>query len=138
MGLILIVLGIGALCVLLFNFAVYALPAFVGFSAFFWALHSGAGIGSPVVGLIAGVTVFILGQAALTSHHAWLRLSVVALFVIPAIYAGYSMVLQLAGLGAIPSPLWQQVFAVFGGIAVGGTTLARLAGPMEFGHQSQA
>jgi hypothetical protein len=130
MGILLLLAAIGMLCVLLFNFAVYAVPAFVGFSAFFWAVSSGAGIGSAIVGIGAGAIVFALGQLALASRYAVLRWLVILVFTVPAAYAGYSIVMELSELGMIPSPLWQHIFAVLAGLAVAGTTVARLVAPL--------
>ena len=126
-SIILTILGIGAFCVLLYNFAVYALPAFVGFSAGFWAIHSGAGIGSIVVGFAAGVIVFSAGQLTFAKcRSALLRSLLVLLFAAPAAWAGFSVVLQLSELG-VPSPIWRHVFAAIGAVAVGCTAVARLA-----------
>jgi hypothetical protein len=80
-----------------------------------------------LVGLAAGVFVFLLGQVVLAWNRSpWLRGLVILVFTAPAAYAGYSMVLQLSELG-IPSPIWRHVFAVIGGVAIGCTTIARLA-----------
>ena len=129
MGILLVLAAIGMFCVLLFNFAVYVVPAFVGLSAFFWAVHSGAGVGSAIVGFGAGGFVFALGQFALASRYAALRWLVILVFTLPAAYAGYSIIMELSELGIIPSPLWQHVFAVIAGVAVACTTITRLLGP---------
>ncbi|MFZ0693527.1 MAG: hypothetical protein WAN51_05155 [Alphaproteobacteria bacterium] len=126
-SIILTVLGLGAFCVLLYNFAVYALPAFVGFSVGFWAIHSGAGIGSIVVGFAAALVVLLAGQAAFAkSRSLLLRWLLVLLFAAPAAWAGYSVVLQLSELG-VPSPVWRQIFALIGAAVIGCTAVARLA-----------
>lgn len=126
-GIILCMVGLCAFCVLLFNFAVYALPAYIGLSAGWWAINSGAGVGSVFIGVAAGVFVFLLGQVVLASNRSLLlRSLVIVLFVAPAAYAGYNMVLQLSELG-IPSPIWRHVFAFIGSVAIGCTTIARLA-----------
>ncbi len=130
MGVVGILLGLGLFVVLLWNFAIFALPAFVGFSAGWWALNHGAGIGCVVVGLVAGGAVFLAGRIALTSRSATLRLLVIALFTLPAAYTGYNIVLQLSEIG-VPSTIWRHVFAVIGALAVGGTTIMRLPTPVE-------
>lgn len=137
MALIAVLVGLGLFCVLLWNFAVYAVPAFVGFSAGFWALNHGAGIGCVVVGLVAGVAIFLIGRIALMNSNPAIRWTVIALFALPAAYAGYNIVLQLSEMG-IPSPIWRQVCAAIGGLAVGGTTLTRLIEPAGFasGHRA--
>ena len=126
-SIILTILGLGAFCALLYNFAVYALPAFVGFSVGFWAIHSGAGLGSIVVGFVAGLVVLLAGQVAFAkSRSLLLRWLLVLLFAAPAAWAGYSLVLQLSELG-VPSPVWRHMFAVIGAAVIGCTAVARLA-----------
>lgn len=121
--------GVSALCLLLYLGAVYALPAAVGFWAGICALHSDAGIGSVAVGLIAGAFAFALGQLLLgTVRSPAIRWAVLLAFIAPAVYAGYSVVLQLAEI-AIPSPIWRHLFAVVGAIVIGCTAVARLAVP---------
>jgi len=130
MGIVGILLGLGLFVVLLWNFAIYALPAFVGFSTGWWALNHGAGIGCVVVGLVAGVAVFLAGRVALMSPSGAVRLLVIALFTLPAVYTGYNIVLQLSEVG-IQSPIWRHVFAVVGGTIVGCTAFIRLKTPVE-------
>lgn len=128
MGVVAILVGLGLFLVLLWNFTVYALPAFVGFSAGWWALNHGAGIGCVVVGLMAGVTTLLAGRLAMTSRSTAVRWLVAALFVIPAAYAGYHIVLQFIA-SEVPSPVFRQVCALLTGSAVAVTTFARLAAP---------
>ncbi len=121
------VLGLGVLCVLIFRLAVYALPAFIGFAAMFWAIGAGAGIGSVAIGLVAGIGMFIAGQAAFSSSRSpMIRWAVALIFAGPAAYAGYSLVLQLSSIGN-PSLLWQHAFAIAGAAVIGVTALIRLA-----------
>jgi hypothetical protein len=128
-SIMLTILGFGAFCALLYSFAVYALPAFVGFSVGFWAINSGAGIGSVVVGFGAGLIVFLAGQIAFAkSRSLLLRWLLVLLFAAPAAWAGYSLVLQLSALG-VPSPVWRHLFAAIGAVVIGCTAVARLAVP---------
>ncbi len=121
--------GIGALCVLLYTCAVYALPVAVGFWAGFWALHTGAGLGSVLIGLIVGALVFFFGRISLELSRSLLtRSAVILAFVVPAVVAGYSMTFQLSGF-FVPSSVWSHIFAVIGGAAVGCATIARLVVP---------
>ncbi|GAA0547509.1 hypothetical protein FHS83_000876 [Rhizomicrobium palustre] len=131
MGIVGILAGLGLFFVLLWNFAIYALPAAIGISAGWWSLNHGAGIGCIAVGMVAGVAVFVAGRAALMSHNLILRWLVIALFVIPATWAGYGIVMELTGTGVIPSPIWRHVFAIAGAIVVAGTAAARLMGPVD-------
>ena len=126
-SIILTILGLGAFCALLYKLAVYALPAFVGFSVGFWAIHCGAGVGSIVVGFSGGLIVLLAGQVAFAkSRSLLLRWLLALVFVAPAAWAGYSLVLQLSELG-VPSPVWRHVFAVIGAAVIGCTAVARLA-----------
>jgi len=117
-------------CVLLYNFAVYALPAAIGVTVGYWAVTSGAGvIGGIFAGLVAGVITFVVGQAVFSSTRSVLVRSIVAgLFVIPALWAGYSLVLQLATASGTTSGIWQHVLAVIGAAIIGATAFARLTG----------
>ena len=106
-------------CALFYYFSIYLVPAYVGLRTFIWAVGTGAGLGSPVVGLIAGVAMFWLAYFALSSRHTRLRLLVVALYVLAAFFAGYNIVTQIGGEGLIPSPIWRQLFALILGGVVG-------------------
>ena len=59
--------ALGAICWILFNLAVFALPFFAGVTAGTAAYHSGAGpLGAIMVGIGAGVATLLVGQLALT------------------------------------------------------------------------
>jgi hypothetical protein len=65
LGIILSASGVGFLCWLLFELAVYALPCCAGIAAGLAAFHSGAGIvGALLVGVIAGAVMLVGGQIA--------------------------------------------------------------------------
>ena len=127
-GLFFLISGIGALCWLLFNLAVYALPFFVGLTAGTAAYHGGAGVvGAITVGLLAATITLGIGQfifAAVTSPL--LRAIIALLFAAPAVVAGYYATLGLARIG-VPSVIWRDVFAVIGAICVGCTAFVRIA-----------
>jgi hypothetical protein len=127
-------------CVLIYYVAVYALPFAVGLQAMLWAINTGSGaIGGIVVGLIIGAMVFAIGQLVFASSRSLvIRWLIILLFAIPAAIAGYSMVQQFSeALGLVPSPVWQQVFAVIAALAVGGTVIARLSAPMPAPRPAQ-
>jgi hypothetical protein len=128
MGVIVLLGGMALFCVLLWNFAVYALPAFVGFTVGFWALNHNAGIGCIAIGLIAGIATLLAARVAFRSTNVALRWLVVALFVVPAAWAGYSVVIALADTGLVVSHTWRILFAIVGAFAVGVTAYARLTG----------
>jgi len=125
-GPMLVLLGIGFFCWLLFNLAVFALPFFAGLTIGIWAFHSGAGaLGAITIGLIAGGATFAIGQFALAVvPWTWARLLIILVYVAPATVAGYSATHGLAQM-AMPSPIWQVIVAVIGAIAVSITALVR-------------
>ena len=125
-GILMTALGFGTICALLYYCAVYALPVFIGLSAAFWAMNSGAGMGSIVIGFCAGLLIFVVGQIAVSgSRSLVLRWTVASLFAGPAAIAGYSIVLQLSTFG-IPSVIWQHVFALIGASIMGGIAIVRI------------
>jgi hypothetical protein len=126
-GLILSVIGLGRLLLLLFQATVYALPAFVGFTAGLWAFNTGAGpIGALVVGTVAAAATFAAFLALLgITRRAEVRTLLAILFATPAAYAGYHVVLALAQYG-VPSENWRHVFAVLGAGAISYAAVTRL------------
>lgn len=129
MGIVLVLAAVGSFCVLLYKFAIYALPAAIGVAAGYWAVTSGAGvIGGIFVGLIAGVLVFVVGQVVFTSSRSVVvRGAVATVFVVPAIWAGYSLILQLSEMAGTSSSAWRHVFAVIGSAIIGWVSFTRLA-----------
>ncbi|RWI61363.1 MAG: hypothetical protein EOR17_34825, partial [Mesorhizobium sp.] len=81
--------GIAALCWLLFNLAVFALPLFAGVAVGTWAHETGAGIpGAVIVGAISAALTFGLFQLLLlVARPAWVKLLVILAFVAPAAIA---------------------------------------------------
>jgi hypothetical protein len=131
-GLLMTVLGIGALCGLLYSAAVWALPVGIGIWTGYALMQWGVGpVGAIICGFAAGGMALALGQTVLTSSRSSpLRVAIVIAFVVPAILAGYGTALDLSAMG-FASGFWQHVFAILGAAAVGGTTLARLLAPDE-------
>lgn len=129
LGPALVIVGIGFLCWLLFNLAVFALPVYVGLTVGIWAIHNGAGpLGGIVAGLAAGGVTFGIGQLAVAFiPWAWLRFLVVLAYAVPAAVAGYSATHGIAQM-AISSSAWQATFAAIGATAVGVTAVTRIAG----------
>lgn len=119
--------GIAALCWLLFNLAVFALPLFAGIAAGSWAYGTGAGIiGGIIVGALAAAATFGLFQLLLiVARPTWIRMAVVLAFVAPSVIAGYHAAHGLMKL-TMPSETWQLIFSVVGAIAVGITAFIRL------------
>jgi hypothetical protein len=126
---LLTVLGLGMLCALLYFLVVFALPVFAGLSVAFWAMNTGAGLGSLAIGLAAGAAVFVAGHIVFSSGRSLILRSLVLLFfAVPAAIATYSMILQLSAI-AIPSIVWRHVFALIGASAIGVAAAARLQRP---------
>jgi hypothetical protein len=118
--------GLGVFLFLLYSSMVYALPITIGLWAGFWAMHAGAGVGSVLIGLAAGAAGFALGQFVIaTSRSPLIRRIVLLSFTVPAVIAGYSMILQLAQLG-VASLVWRYIFAVVGAAAIACMVISRL------------
>ncbi|MGC0321047.1 MFS family permease [Bradyrhizobium sp. USDA 326] len=128
-GPLLILVGIGFFCWLLFTLAVFALPFFVGLTIGIWAFHTGAGVfGGIAAGLVAGGATICIGQLALAfAPWTWLRLLIILLYVAPATVAGYSATHGITQM-VMSSPAWQMFFAVVGAVAVSITALVRFTG----------
>lgn len=128
LGPVLVIVGIGFLCWLLFALAVFALPVFVGLTVTTWAFHTGAGaLGGILVGLVAGGSTYCAGRFALAfAPWMWLRVLLIILFVAPATVAGYSATHGIAQM-AIPSATWQLILSVLGAVAVSVTALVRFS-----------
>ncbi|GLQ12543.1 hypothetical protein GCM10007913_44760 [Devosia yakushimensis] len=126
-GILVSLAGVIALCWLLFNLAVFALPLFAGICIGLWANSTGAGgLGGVIVGALAAAATFGLFQLLLlVLRPAWLKLLVLLVFVAPAVIAGYHATFGIVKL-TMPSETWQVVFAIAGAIAVGITALLRL------------
>ena len=136
-----ILLGLAAIvlfCWLLFTLAVFALPFFAAVSAGTWAYQTGAGgLGAIVVGLITGGITLGVGQVLFVIvRPMWARLLIALAFVVPAVIAGYHATHGIAKL-AMPSETWQIVFSIIGAVAIGITTLLRVAGMAAAGPSSR-
>jgi hypothetical protein len=111
---------------------VYALPIGVGVAAGLAAYHSGAGVGAFLVAFITGVLTFVAGQSAIrNSQSRTIRIVVSLLFVVPAAAVGGGAAFDLAKWLEVPSVVWQQVYAWFGAIVVGGAAFIRVANPPD-------
>jgi hypothetical protein len=126
-GLTLSNFGIGFLCWLLFNLAIYALPFFAGMTAGLAAYHSGAGVvGALFVGFAGGPVTLVAGQAAFALVKSpVLRGAISLVFATPAAIAGHHAVLGLSRIG-VPSLVWREMFAWTGALFIGGTAWARM------------
>ena len=129
-GILLSIAGLGALCWLLFNLAVFALPLFAGVSVGLFSFHAGAGpIGGILVGIAAGLATLAVGRTVFSfATSPLLRCLVALLFAAPAAFAGYHAAHGLAAL-TTSAEGWRQAFAWVGALTVGATALARMALP---------
>jgi hypothetical protein len=131
LGIFACIFGIGALCWLLFNLAVFALPLFAGVATGLAAMRSGIGpVGAILIGLAAGVLVLIAGQAIFTFSRAPIvRGAVAALFAVPAAFAGYHATHGIAAL-TIGGSIAPVLVATAGAVAIGATALTRMVLPV--------
>ncbi len=130
-GIVACIFGIGALCWLLFNLAVFALPLFSGVATGLAAMRSGIGpIGALLIGLATGVLVLVAGQAIFTFSRAPIvRGAAAAAFAIPAAFAGYHATHGIAVL-TLGGSIAPAVVAVMGAVAIGATALTRMTLPV--------
>lgn len=115
--------------VLIYRAAVYAVPFATGVWAGFAALDAGSGpLLAIAIGFVTGAIVFGIGQSICNSNlPRVLRYGVVLVFVVPAVWIGYSTTRQIAELFG-PADPWTTSMSIFGAVAVGITAFARLAG----------
>jgi hypothetical protein len=127
-GVLLNVIGLGALCWALFALAIHALPFFAGMTVGIYSYQAGASpLGAIIVGFVAGGFALVLGQYAFSvARSPTVRLLIRLLFAVPAARAGYDVTLALAHFG-IPQEWWQESVATLGAIAVGCTAWARVS-----------
>ena len=134
---ILSLLGLGVICWVLFNLAVYALPFFVavtvGHTLYTWEFGL---MGAIAAAFIAGAATLIFGQIAFaTIRSTPVRLALGALYALPAGIAGFHAIKGMSGMGGA-SETWTLVFAGIGAVIIGVTAWTRvavLAGPDEDG-----
>ncbi|QOF73402.1 hypothetical protein IG197_10290 [Aminobacter sp. SR38] len=133
MLLIVAIVLLGAMVLLAYRLATFALPFMLALKAARFAYATGAGwIGAGIVGLFAGVATFgILAYLFATLRAPVLRIAVAIVFAAPAAVAGYALVHGVTS-EAVPSEIWRQIFCIAGGIFVGCSALARLADPSIF------
>lgn len=121
--------AIAAMCWLLFNLAVFALPFLIGLHTGIWAYGTGAGwLGAIFVGGFAAGLTLAIGQAlVMLVRPIWARFVIALIFVVPAALAGFYATLGIAK-AMMPSETWQMILAVIGAVAVGVSAFLRIAG----------
>ena len=128
-------LGLGVICWILFNLAVYALPFFVAVTVGHYLYTSAVGLIGAVAGaFLAGALTLILGQIAFaTIRSTPIRLALGVLYGLPAGIAGFQAIKGLSAMGGA-GETWTLVFAGIGAVIIGVTAWARvaaLAGPEQ-------
>ena len=84
-------------------------------------------MGAILIGVVAAGLTLGLGQVLLaTVRPLWAKFAIAAIFVAPAVIAGYHAVHGIVK-HTMPSETWQIVFSVLGSIAVGITAFLRVA-----------
>ena len=109
---------IGALCILAYRLAVYALPMMLGFEITRLAYQTGAGmIGSSIIGFIAGAAAYgLLSVLFVSLRSPAARILVGLIFALPAAGAAYALVSGISA-NAISSELWRFLFCVLVGFS---------------------
>ena len=127
-GVALNILGLGAICWLLFSLAVYALPFCVGMTIAFAALHGGSGvvIAFGAGALAAGITLALGRIAFAAARPPFIRALIGLLYAVPAALAGYHLSHGLAGI-SMTDESWRAAFALVGAGLIGATTFSRMA-----------
>ncbi len=121
MTLILLAISLSiALCVIAFNFAIYALPFMVGLTAFQHVYGTGGGFlmsdfAATVAALLSiGLVIAVLAFA----KNPALRLVALAIFAVPAAIAGYALVYGITK-NAIDSTIALNLLGGAGGLFIG-------------------
>lgn len=112
--------------------SVYALPLFVGATSGLAAYQGRSGVaGAVFVGLLtAALALAAIRRLFSATQSPAARALVTAIFVLPAVYAGYHAVLGLTRLTEASS-IWQQAFALIGASVIGALAWARIAYPEQ-------
>lgn len=124
--------GLGALCWILFNLAVYALPFAIGLTSGMYLHESGQGVFlSIIAGLFIGGFVAALGEFAFDRIRSIpIKLAIGLIYAIPAGIAGFHAAkgfAEFGGAGAVTI----TILSWLGALVVGGTAWARVTGWSE-------
>lgn len=137
---VVIVLGVLLIAIMAFlvcRLATYALPAMLGLTVARLADATGAGwVGAGIAGLVVGMLFFcVLVVLFATARKPTVRATIAAIFVVPAVAAGYVLTYGLTE-GAVPSAIWRQTLCLAVGAWVGASAFARLASAAASGGVS--
>jgi hypothetical protein len=117
-----------ALCVIAFNFAIYALPFMVGLAAFRYVYATDASVAMSLVAALgaAGLSVVVAAAVLAFVRAPLLRLPVLVLFAAPAALAGYAVVHGVAH-NVIESTVALNLLCGTGGLFVGIAALLNIS-----------
>ena len=131
--------GLGALCWILFNLAVYALPFAIGLTSGMYLYEAGQGVFlSIIAGLFIGGFIAALGEFAFDRIRSVpLKLAIGLIYAVPAGIAGFHAAKGLAEFGsASASAVAITILSWLGALIVGGTAWARVSGWSEVNAMS--
>jgi len=131
------IFGLGALCWIVFNLAVYALPFAVGLTSGLYLHEAGQGVFlSLIVGLFVGGFIAALGEFAFERiRFAPLKLAIGLAYAVPAGIAGFHAAKGFAEFGSAGG-LTISILSWLGALVVGGTAWARVSGWSEANQMS--
>ena len=124
--------GLGALCWILFNLAVYALPFAIGLTSGMYLYETGQGVFlSIIAGLFIGGFIAALGEFAFDRIRSIpIKLAIGLIYAIPAGIAGFHAAKGLAEFGSAGAATI-TLLSWLGALVVGGTAWARVSGWSE-------
>ena len=129
--------GLGALCWILFNLAVYALPFAIGLTSGMYLYETGQGVFLSIfAGLFIGGFIAALGEFAFDRIHSIpIKLAIGLIYAIPAGIAGFHAAKGLAEFSSAGA-VTVTFLSWLGALVVGGTAWARVSGWSEFNAMS--
>lgn len=129
--------GLGALCWILFNLAVYALPFAIGLTSGMYLYETGQGVFlSIIAGLFIGGFIAALGEFAFDRIRSIpIKLAIGLIYAIPAGIAGFHAAKGLAEFGSAGAATI-TLLSWLGALVVGGTAWARVSGWSEVNAMS--
>lgn len=116
-----------ALCVIAYNFAIYALPFMVGLTAFQYVNGMGGGFLMSGLAAIAAAllcVVVVIAVLGFAKNPAW-RLLALAIFAVPATIAGYALVHGVTK-NFVDSTIALNLLGGLGGLVIGVAAMLNL------------
>jgi hypothetical protein len=123
------IFGLGALCWMIFNLTIYAMPFAIALTSGLYLYEAGQGVVlSLIVSLSLGCFVAVLGNLAFERiRFAPLKLAIGLVYAVPAAIAGFHAAMGFAEFGNANG--WTiSILSWLGAILVGGTAWARVSG----------